>query len=230
MPAHIARKGRLSAHLRATADLAREFAAPFGAGDLAAALGMLHDAGKASTAWQRRLLVVEATGGRVVCHTRSSARGWPRRWPVRAGWRSWVITAAWVTGRSSWMSPAPASTENRPLTVNAAQTAAGGGAIPGLVVHIEPRRDQARAEYLWRPRAACGWAVIGGCTRRPIRGSGTNRAGDGYGRWWRFAPSPRLQDRLFPLSCDETGPVMSSAEKTPGPLRSRTPRSRGRRR
>ena len=28
-----------------------------------------------------------------MCRTRNSARDWPRRWQVRPGWRSWVITA-----------------------------------------------------------------------------------------------------------------------------------------
>jgi len=69
------RRHRLSAHSRATADLARAFAAPFGAGGLAAALGLLHDAGKASTAWQRRLLMVEAARGKVgVPHKELGAR------------------------------------------------------------------------------------------------------------------------------------------------------------
>ena len=56
---------RLDAHLRGTAALAREFAAYFGAGDLAAYLGLVHDVGKADCAWQERLAVVEASGGRV---------------------------------------------------------------------------------------------------------------------------------------------------------------------
>lgn len=37
----------------------------FGAGDLAAALGLVHDAGKAACAWQNKLVVVSATGDRV---------------------------------------------------------------------------------------------------------------------------------------------------------------------
>ena len=55
----------LEAHLRGTAALAREFAEHFGAGDLAAYLGMVHDIGKADYAWQERLAAVEAAGGRV---------------------------------------------------------------------------------------------------------------------------------------------------------------------
>jgi len=52
-------------HLRSTAALARRFAEPFGAGGLAEALGLFHDAGKAACAWQDKLLEVEDTGGRV---------------------------------------------------------------------------------------------------------------------------------------------------------------------
>jgi CRISPR-associated endonuclease/helicase Cas3 len=55
----------LDAHLRGTAALAREFAERFGAGDLAAYLGLVHDVGKADCAWQERLAAVEAAGGRV---------------------------------------------------------------------------------------------------------------------------------------------------------------------
>ena len=56
---------RLDAHLRGTAALAREFAAYFGAGDLAAYLGLVHDIGKADCEWQERLAAVEPVGGRV---------------------------------------------------------------------------------------------------------------------------------------------------------------------
>lgn len=55
----------LEDHLRGTATLARRFAAPFGGGDLAYWLGLLHDCGKASFAWQERLSKVAAVGGRV---------------------------------------------------------------------------------------------------------------------------------------------------------------------
>jgi CRISPR-associated endonuclease/helicase Cas3 len=55
----------LEDHLRETARLAREFAEPFGAGELAAYLGLVHDVGKASCAWQQRLTAVEDSGGRV---------------------------------------------------------------------------------------------------------------------------------------------------------------------
>jgi CRISPR-associated endonuclease/helicase Cas3 len=48
-------------HLRSTGALARSFASPFGAGDLAEALGLLHDAGKADCGWQQRLLEVEGS-------------------------------------------------------------------------------------------------------------------------------------------------------------------------
>ena len=55
----------LADHVRSTAALARRFAEPFGAGDLAAALGLVHDAGKASCAWQEKLAVVADTGASV---------------------------------------------------------------------------------------------------------------------------------------------------------------------
>lgn len=55
----------LEDHLRGTATLALRFAAPFGGGDLAYWLGLLHDCGKASRAWQGRLSKVAAGGGRV---------------------------------------------------------------------------------------------------------------------------------------------------------------------
>ncbi len=47
--------------------MARQFAEPFGAGDLAAAAGLLHDAGKAGCVWQEKLLVVEGTRSAVGC-------------------------------------------------------------------------------------------------------------------------------------------------------------------
>ncbi|MDG4788680.1 CRISPR-associated helicase Cas3' [Micromonospora sp. WMMD1102] len=55
----------LEDHLRGTADLARRFATPFGGGDLAYWLGLLHDCGKASDAWQSRLAKVAGTRDRV---------------------------------------------------------------------------------------------------------------------------------------------------------------------
>ncbi|MGH3978301.1 MAG: CRISPR-associated endonuclease Cas3'', partial [Pseudonocardiaceae bacterium] len=61
------RRHGLADHLRSTSALARQFAEPFGAGDLAAAAGLLHDAGKASCTWQERLLAVEGTDGVVGC-------------------------------------------------------------------------------------------------------------------------------------------------------------------
>jgi CRISPR-associated endonuclease/helicase Cas3 len=56
---------RLDDHLAGTAARAREFGQPFGAGDLAGYLGLVHDVGKAGCAWQAGLAVAEATGGRV---------------------------------------------------------------------------------------------------------------------------------------------------------------------
>jgi CRISPR-associated endonuclease/helicase Cas3 len=53
----------LADHVRSTALLARRFAEPFGAGALAEALGLAHDAGKASCAWQAGLNRVADSGG-----------------------------------------------------------------------------------------------------------------------------------------------------------------------
>ncbi|MEV6342782.1 CRISPR-associated endonuclease Cas3'' [Actinoplanes sp. NPDC051851] len=55
----------LDAHLRGTAELGRRFAEPFGGGEITYWLGRLHDLGKASHAWQRRLALVVGTGERV---------------------------------------------------------------------------------------------------------------------------------------------------------------------
>ncbi|MGH9217633.1 MAG: CRISPR-associated helicase/endonuclease Cas3, partial [Acidimicrobiales bacterium] len=61
--------------MRSTSDLARQFAEPFGAGGLAAAAGLLHDAGKASCTWQDKLLVAERTDSAVGCdHKKLGAR------------------------------------------------------------------------------------------------------------------------------------------------------------
>lgn len=50
----------LSDHLLGTARRAQEFGAVFGAGEAAFAVGLLHDAGKVSSAWQQRLFALEA--------------------------------------------------------------------------------------------------------------------------------------------------------------------------
>ncbi|RVW02206.1 CRISPR-associated helicase Cas3' [Rhodococcus xishaensis] len=52
-------------HLHGTAELAARFAKPFGGEAIAHRLGLFHDAGKASCAWQAGLLRAEAAGGRV---------------------------------------------------------------------------------------------------------------------------------------------------------------------
>jgi CRISPR-associated endonuclease/helicase Cas3 len=52
----------LSDHLRGTATLAYRFAEPFGGADVAYALGLVHDLGKAACAWQDRLVAVASTG------------------------------------------------------------------------------------------------------------------------------------------------------------------------
>src|SRR5215470_18896666 len=56
---------RLDDHLSGTSARAREFGEPFGAGDLAGYLGLVHDVGKAACAWQAGLAAVEETGGPV---------------------------------------------------------------------------------------------------------------------------------------------------------------------
>ena len=56
---------RLEDHLRGTAERARSFGEPFGAGELTEYLGLVHDVGKASCAWQAGLLSAEQTGAKV---------------------------------------------------------------------------------------------------------------------------------------------------------------------
>lgn len=70
-------------HARATGELARRFAEPFGAGELAWALGLFHDVGKAECSWQDRLIAVEGTGGRV-------------------GGRHWDLGAKLLVRKANW--------------------------------------------------------------------------------------------------------------------------------
>ena len=51
---------RLDDHLRAVAELAAQFGAPFGAGDEARLAGLLHDAGKAGDLFQEYLRACQA--------------------------------------------------------------------------------------------------------------------------------------------------------------------------
>lgn len=55
----------LGEHSSCSADLARSFASVFGAGELAYAAALMHDAGKARCGWQEGLLRVEGTDDRV---------------------------------------------------------------------------------------------------------------------------------------------------------------------
>ncbi|MET7769290.1 CRISPR-associated helicase Cas3' [Nocardia sp. NPDC005366] len=55
----------LDEHSRSTAWWAARFASAFGEEDLAFALGLYHDTGKAGCGWQQRLIEVEPTGARV---------------------------------------------------------------------------------------------------------------------------------------------------------------------
>jgi len=65
----------LGEHCRSTAVWAAQFASVFGEGELAYALGLFHDAGKASCAWQQRLLAVDGTANRVgIPHKELGAR------------------------------------------------------------------------------------------------------------------------------------------------------------
>lgn len=67
-------------HLVGTAELARTFGAAFGAANLTGALGLLHDAGKVSCAWQEGLVRAESGGGPVgIDHKSLGAR---LLWPV----------------------------------------------------------------------------------------------------------------------------------------------------
>lgn len=67
---------RLEDHARGTAALAAEFGAPFGAGELAGYLGLVHDVGKAACRWQQRLLAVEQQPGRRVGPDHKTAGAW----------------------------------------------------------------------------------------------------------------------------------------------------------
>lgn len=61
------RRHGLAEHAVVVAELAARFGKEFGAARLAYALGLTHDADKAGSCWQRRLLEVEDSGERVNC-------------------------------------------------------------------------------------------------------------------------------------------------------------------
>lgn len=65
----------LADHLRGTAALARSFAEPFGAGDLAYGAGLFHDAGKVCLRWQEYLAAreINAWSGPKVPHKEAGA-------------------------------------------------------------------------------------------------------------------------------------------------------------
>ncbi|MGW4113049.1 CRISPR-associated helicase Cas3' [Actinosynnema sp. NPDC004786] len=74
-------------HLRAVAARAECFAEPFGAGVLAWWLGLLHDVGKATVAWQCGLASAAAAGGPVgIDHKAAGAR-----WGIGLGLWRWVM-------------------------------------------------------------------------------------------------------------------------------------------
>jgi CRISPR-associated endonuclease/helicase Cas3 len=62
---HLGRRHGLVDHLRSVSALAGRFGVAFGAAELCALLGLLHDAGKADPAWQQRLLEVDGSRERV---------------------------------------------------------------------------------------------------------------------------------------------------------------------
>ncbi|MCA1186708.1 MULTISPECIES: CRISPR-associated helicase Cas3' [unclassified Saccharopolyspora] len=64
----------LGDHSRSTATLARGFAEHWGAGPLAEAFGLFHDAGKASSTWQRRLREVQGSRSSVGRHDELGTR------------------------------------------------------------------------------------------------------------------------------------------------------------
>ncbi len=90
--AHSARPGLcdrqlLREHLREVSRLARAFAEPFGGGDLAGLIGLLHDVGKGKDPWQRGLIDAEA-------HERST--GERRRVGVaHKAEAAWILAQAW---------------------------------------------------------------------------------------------------------------------------------------
>lgn len=93
----------LSDHSRAVAECAAKFAAPFGLAQLAHLLGMLHDIGKASPAFQAYIRGDRASGG-----DHSSAGAWIAR--ERYGTATGIIAAAAIAGHHAGLADGAALT------------------------------------------------------------------------------------------------------------------------
>lgn len=132
----------LEDHLRGTAELARQFGAAFGAGELAAYIGLVHDVGKAHCAWQQRLAALEATGGRVGID-RKMAGTWLASQVLG-------VFAAPVNGHHGGL-PAWAALKNQLPAAGAdrrAEWAEAAGAVAALVPGVRPDRPAGLPEWL----------------------------------------------------------------------------------